>query len=732
MASKQAMSMEAMLDEERREVLALLEGTQQRPKPPSSIDGRSASPYASPRSPVRSMLDIGDDIPSLVLPPDSPSSPGTKPLPPRLAPVRSMLDVDSPPPATTPIRSMLDVGDSPPHSAAKKVFSSPSSPIESSSRHSSASHGTHPRSMSDAASRPADFGPRSSASRLDPTSNYQFGDILTNNTGNAKPKRVTQGGKRSSMAEVMRGNDVSNLMLPGDRGRHYSTGGNSLRLNDKSRSPHNRGLRSNSPGNLLHGRQMSPGARAILNDPLDIDYHNAYRRLSDAALARSGGSLSELGRRKRSDDAAGSGRLTKDYLSPDGDLLVEDSSEDNASSSEDEGERGRKTARSFGKANQKGASGGSNSPETTRTARSLLAAAEEERLHVAAQQPTYQYRSLLDEPEIKVTAPPGERAKQSKSGIHPATSFDLPPHSGTHTPVDSDTEADLTDIRRAQKLSFSMSQIIDTPESHRTIQIITRGEYSKLVQEAEDEHKRPRKYLVATDLSDESTHALEWAIGTVLRDGDTLLAIYCVDEETGIVPADGESGVLDQHKAMKDQAAAISVVANSKTPVTPGGSALPLHVRPSPLSHVSISDRGSGPNPSPAPSSRERSKATEERFRAVHDIADRVTRLLRKTRLQVKAIVEVLHCKNPKHLITEVIDLVNPTLVILGSRGRSALKGVILGSFSNYLVTKSSVPVMVARKRLRKQTKYKRLPATHQVNNINNPAARSLANAKID
>lgn len=56
---------------------------------------------------------------------------------------------------------------------------------------------------------------------------------------------------------------------------------------------------------------------------------------------------------------------------------------------------------------------------------------------------------------------------------------------------------------------------------------------------------------------------------------------------------------------------------------------------------------------------------------------------------------------------------------------------VILGSFSNYLVTKSSVPVMVARKRLRKQSKYKKLPMT-QVNNINNPTAKSLANAKID
>ena len=275
---------------------------------------------------------------------------------------------------------MLDVGDSPPAGSAKKVFSSPSSPVEPTARRGS-SYTPHPRSLSDAASRPADFGPRSSASRLDPTSNYQFSDIITNNSGNALPKRVTQGGKRSSMAQVMRGDDVSNMVLPGDRGRHYSVGGNPLRLKDKakSKSPHNRGLRSNSPANLLPGRQMSPGARAMLGDPLDIDIHNAYRRLSDAALARSGGSLSELGRRKRSDDAAGTGRLAKDYLSPDGDLIVEDSSEDNASSSGDESERGRKTARSFGSAAQKGPDG-SNSPETIRTARSLLAAAEEERM----------------------------------------------------------------------------------------------------------------------------------------------------------------------------------------------------------------------------------------------------------------------------------------------------------------------------------------------------------------
>jgi hypothetical protein len=44
-------------------------------------------------------------------------------------------------------------------------------------------------------------------------------------------------------------------------------------------------------------------------------------------------------------------------------------------------------------------------------------------------------------------------------------------------------------------------------------------------------------------------------------------------------------------------------------------------------------------------------------------------------------------------------------MVILGCRGRSAVKNILLGSFSTYLVAKSSCPVMVARKKLKKSRK---------------------------
>lgn len=267
-----------------------------------------------------------------------------------------------------------------------------------------------------------------------------------------------------------------------------------------------------------------------------------------------------------------------------------------------------------------------------------------------------------------MTTPAGDNVRPAKPVVHPNTSYDQGPNSTATSNLDSDEEADMDDIRRAQRLGFTMSSVISSPESHRAVRMINRGEYQKIAQAAEDEHHRLRKYLVATDLSEESTHALEWAIGTVLRDGDTLIAIYCVDEEAGI--GDGAL-VPDDSKAMKEQAVALNSVANSRN-VAPPMTAVPDFVRAS-IRGESITNT---PNTSPAPSGRgERTKAEEDRRRAVKDITERVLRLLRKTSLQVRVIVEVLHCKNPKHLITEVIDLVDPTLVVIGSRGRSALKG---------------------------------------------------------
>jgi hypothetical protein len=74
---------------------------------------------------------------------------------------------------------------------------------------------------------------------------------------------------------------------------------------------------------------------------------------------------------------------------------------------------------------------------------------------------------------------------------------------------------------------------------------------------------------------------------------------------------------------------------------------------------------------------------------------------------------------------SDVVDYVEPSMLIVGSRGLGQLKGILLGSTSHYLIQKCSVPVMVARRRLRKPPKKAAHLSQHR-------ARVSLAEAGID
>ena len=245
------------------------------------------------------------------------------------------------------------------------------------------------------------------------------------------------------------------------------------------------------------------------------------------------------------------------------------------------------------------------------------------------------------EPTLTVTGPDDEKAMNKKAGVHPNTSFDQGGGSGVSTPINSDTEADITDIRRAQKMALTVSPIHSTPEAHRVIRQIIRGQYSTFQREAEQGLRRQRVYLVATDLSEEAAHALEWTIGTVLRDGDTLLAVYAVDEELGTGGETSSVGIGEGASVVKDTA---SIVGSFPT----GPDVTANAPGPSPLANA-------GPN-SPGLETSTMSKAERERYHAATEVTDRCIKLLRKTRLQVRVVVEVFHCKSPKHMITEVVS----------------------------------------------------------------------------
>lgn len=216
-----------------------------------------------------------------------------------------------------------------------------------------------------------------------------------------------------------------------------------------------------------------------------------------------------------------------------------------------------------------------------------------------------------------------KRSHYLRHVVHPTTAFD-----DKEVPYTSDTE-EAADAKQAAELEIEISLIQSKNTSKRMIRTMERGNVPSL---AELTGRPPKTYIVGSDLSPESAHALEWTIGTVIRDGE-LLMIVC---------------------AFEDDPSASEITQES------------------------------------------------ERLMAMDDLTQLIVKLLKRTRLQVHVVIEVLHCRIPRHVLTEIIDHVNPTMVILGSRGRSAIKGILLGSFSNYIVEKSSVPVMVARRKLHK------------------------------
>jgi hypothetical protein len=259
-------------------------------------------------------------------------------------------------------------------------------------------------------------------------------------------------------------------------------------------------------------------------------------------------------------------------------------------------------------------------------------------------------RSLFDIGPPRPTMSSVEKPLFKKSGVHPQTSFDYA--SAANTPVGSEDEADLSDIKHAQNLSIHMSTI-DNSIPNRAIRTITRGDFTRLEQEANQGRRRQRRYLVATDLSGESVYALEWTIGAILRDGDTLFTVYAVDEETstGKTAEPSTSVQIGEGAQVVQDAAAIVGSQIEKTTLRFQSNAASLLPQALSSYFSPSSDSRVG-----SVASRSASTAESERVHAVERITQTCVKLLRKTKLQVRIAVEVIHCKSPKYLITEAVS----------------------------------------------------------------------------
>ncbi|KAK4698251.1 hypothetical protein P7C70_g8031, partial [Phenoliferia sp. Uapishka_3] len=193
--------------------------------------------------------------------------------------------------------------------------------------------------------------------------------------------------------------------------------------------------------------------------------------------------------------------------------------------------------------------------------------------------------------------------------------------------------------------------------------------------------RRTRKYLVASDLSEESLYAIQWAIGTVLRDGDECMIVSVMETDTKLDSDDS--------------------------------------------------------NPS---SSEKKNRIANQKDRQLNAsmLSRQATALLERTRLNVRILCQAIHSKNARHMLLDMasllsihwpfvllllqqlqIDYHEPTMVVVGTRGLKKVKGMLLGSVSNYLLQKSSVPVMVTRRPLRlARTVHKKLSSLNRESRV--------------
>ena len=280
----------------------------------------------------------------------------------------------------------------------------------------------------------------------------------------------------------------------------------------------------------------------------------------------------------------------------------------------------------------------------------------------STKQPSSRTQSVDSQtPSIVVTEPPAEAADGEKTTskrfvVHPNTNFDKPvPKPATATRAASPTlseEEELEATARAQALPI-VSSNQDSSVPHRAIQTLFRGDFALMQKEAGEGLRRLRTYLAATDLSGEAAFALEWTIGTVLRDGDTLFAVYAVDEDVGTGKMEDGLPIGQGAAAMKDTAAVMEKMTAETQKKSFMASLSPLPkslVRPG-------SRKGSAAT---STDSRALSVAQQERLHALTTLQETCLGLLRKTGLQCRIVIEVIHCKSPKYMITEAVGLIKP------------------------------------------------------------------------
>ncbi|KAI8064284.1 uncharacterized protein B0P05DRAFT_232892 [Gilbertella persicaria] len=215
-----------------------------------------------------------------------------------------------------------------------------------------------------------------------------------------------------------------------------------------------------------------------------------------------------------------------------------------------------------------------------------------------------------------------------------------------YEPKSSSSNTLLNEAIRRELLVFSDNPtVIEEPTKLSVIQYYGAGK-TGIMPMAYRTKRKSKAYLVACDFSKESLYALEWTMGTMMRDGDELdvATVLNRDDNPDIVTETG----LDLKSELHVVSNALIVEAKKLL---------------SQMMLFNITLR-------------------------THVVVGRVKDMLR-------ALTRVHH---------------HYTLLVCGSRGRSSVRNLLMGSVSTFLVHKSPVPVAVVRRQKRKRSKFDKGP----------------------
>ena len=150
-----------------------------------------------------------------------------------------------------------------------------------------------------------------------------------------------------------------------------------------------------------------------------------------------------------------------------------------------------------------------------------------------AQPATTVEEGLEDGPNlVKSPASPFALSSSTTSARRPATAA-----STGAAPASSVSTAYRTPRRRKSTIKQDFQLVASRPsyERNRCSITLTHGDpegHMASLREAGTDRRRSKTYVVASDLSEESYYAIEWAIGTVLRNGDELLFVTVMETDS--------------------------------------------------------------------------------------------------------------------------------------------------------------------------------------------------------